>query len=143
MDSHTRKERRKQKNREGAGVSTAHPCQDSQAVVSANQSKPRQPLLPTNQSSGSHLPANPSSGSLLPTNQSSDGQLCQPVGECGAGSGAGLKPTCPTLAEVVAGLCRSLLVLQFDIFLKACCSFILTILFFFFLEGEGSVYNIL
>lgn len=82
----------------GAGGHAAQPCRDSQAAVSANQSELRQPLLPTNQSSSSHLPANPSSGSLLPTNQSSDSQPCRPMGERGAGSAAGRsRPALPSL----------------------------------------------
>lgn len=81
----------------GAGGNAAQPCRDSQAAVSANQSELRQPPLPTNQSSSSRLPANTSSGSLLPTNQSSDSQPCQPLGERGAGSAAGLCRPAPHL----------------------------------------------
>ena len=113
------------------GSGLCQPIQ-AQAATPANQSELEQSLA-----SQSELRQSPADQSELrqpavPASGRAESRLC-----------GGAEPTCPALAEVVVGLCRSLLVWQFDIFLKACCSFYFDYFIIIFLEGEGSVYNVL
>lgn len=150
MDSRTAKGRRKQKKPEGAQGAGGRRCPTLPRLPGSGLCQPirARAATPADQSELEQSLASQSELRQSPAHQSELRQPAVPAsGRAGSRLCGGAEPTCPALAEVVVGLCRSLLVLQFDIFLKACCSFyfdyFIKISFFFFLEGEGSVYNVL